>query len=997
NDRWLQYRVILGTEGGIASPVLYEDRIDYAPASWVYKPDGVIGGNGDNVYGRAGTGGGGDAPGTVYPKAADVAGNPTLFPTTITYPVQIQNDGVDSGLDTYTLSWNTPSDAAGSWMAVLNDGTRDLTSPVQVNLSVGELPRDYTLKVTPSAYAPADSVQPIIMDLRSGNEYAQVDSIRADTTVNRFYWADGILDNGDGVYDQAGNGGGGSASRNAGPGGTAAYTLILENEGNIADSYEISQISRCGDLRDRFLPPNWKILVNDGTSDYEITSQTWTTPAIPAPLVPNAPASRVTYSLKIMPVGEPITCDTVVSIRSIGLNAVRDSVKATTTLTPLYGVDLIIDSQGDQNAAGAGSGTAVSSRGVSGGTTGTFNLGVQNEGNVADAYQLTWSIPTGWAADSAKLRRQDGTLVCSGSPCVVPSSDQTCDLFLDQNGNQSFDPGIDQCQARPGDVIPLSLEITPPAGFTTGEQTIQVDGQSLGDPAKTDSVQARLLASVLTLSLVSKTESAVTLSWTPAPPSWDTDAYDLRVSTAPITEANFLSARSVQVPGGSSSATVTQLYANTPYYFAVKTKKGALYTSPVSVCDPSSVPSFDDPATCRVTTSVSADATPPAAVTDLHVQTDPDTGAMIATADTVTLCWTAPYEDVGNPNSGPVTGYLLKYDTREIVDDGVVPGIGQVTFSNARTAEDLGVPKSPGSQECHRVSVENIIQTVQSENIDPIAGQDRTPNTQFFFALKSGDENSAGGDGVLGNLNDNANNLSAISNVPQGLTAMSPNAYNMVSVPKVPNPATPVDVFGDEVSPDPLYLYTGDSRGIGHDRGCYDGYDDPGISGDGPYNPNNEVPGCAAIAAVGPGNGYFLWSPRVEIVLDLPAGSTNVATVSCADENGQPFTCYVFPLQEGWNMIGNPFGKEVGVGAIRIRETTTQGQQQVVTVVPFLEAATSRNWMGNAVYTHNGTNYTYEFCDLTVCAPVLQPWKGYWIWLHKQVNGSQYDLLIPSP
>ncbi|MBI4714759.1 MAG: hypothetical protein HY760_02235, partial [Nitrospirae bacterium] len=105
NDRWLQYRVILGTEGGIASPVLYEDRIDYAPASWVYQPDGVIGGNGDNVYGGAGTGGGGDAAGTVYPGVSQTFGNST----TATYPVQIQNDGVASGLDTFTLTWNTPS------------------------------------------------------------------------------------------------------------------------------------------------------------------------------------------------------------------------------------------------------------------------------------------------------------------------------------------------------------------------------------------------------------------------------------------------------------------------------------------------------------------------------------------------------------------------------------------------------------------------------------------------------------------------------------------------------------------------------------------------------------------------------------------------------------------------------------------------------------------------------------------------------------------------
>ncbi|MDZ4384502.1 MAG: hypothetical protein U0940_03355, partial [Nitrospirota bacterium] len=116
--------------------------------------------------------------------------------------------------------------------------------------------------------------------------------------------------------------------------------------------------------------------------------------------------------------------------------------------------------------------------------------------------------------------------------------------------------------------------------------------------------------------------------------------------------------------------------------------------------------------------------------------------------------------------------------------------------------------------------------------------------------------------------------------------------------------------------------------------------------------------------------------------------------------NDQDFSCFIFPLQEGWNMIGNPFEREVNVSATKVRQTRQQGPNTFITTVPFLTAVTARNWMGNAIYIHNGANYTYEFCDDTGCGPVLQPWKGYWIWLHRQGDGganTTYELLIPKP
>jgi hypothetical protein len=342
-----------------------------------------------------------------------------------------------------------------------------------------------------------------------------------------------------------------------------------------------------------------------------------------------------------------------------------------------------------------------------------------------------------------------------------------------------------------------------------------------------------------------------------------------------------------------------------------------------------------------------------------------------------------------SPGGVPVTGYLVKYSTKSIVDDGVTPGMGEIPFSSAVSAEGVGLPKSPGSRECYTVKVQNIV-----------SGNDRTPDTQFFFAVKAEDENHNKGGLSL--------SKGSTSTVVPGMTALSPMVYNLVSIPKVPPDSpdpdpkkprlnSPDAVFGDDVGKIPqLYLYHWHSTGVGHDNGCYDGLPNS-------YDPNNPKrtnnPPCVQISSIPirqAGEGYLLWSPRMDIVIDTPVDSTDTPAASCTDENGLPFSCYVLRLDDGWNMIANPFGKESDMSGVKVREA--DGSQ--VTTVTFQDAATVRNWIGNAIYTYNGTMYTYDVCDGTGCATALQPWKGYWVWLHRQGASSStatYELLIPRP
>src|SRR3990172_693488 len=111
---------------------------------------------------------------------------------------------------------------------------------------------------------------------------------------------------------------------------------------------------------------------------------------------------------------------------------------------------------------------------------------------------------------------------------------------------------------------------------------------------------------------------------------------------------------------------------------------------------------------------------------------------------------------------GPATEYILKYSTKYIVDDGVTPGVGEVTFSDAIQVAPSPTPESPGVRECHIVPVKNIIDTSGilppgACNLDPsqVGCDDRTRNTRFYFAIKALDE---------------VRNKSPLSNVAGGLT-----------------------------------------------------------------------------------------------------------------------------------------------------------------------------------------------------------------------------------
>ncbi len=974
DDRWIQYRLFLFTVNGTVTPVFLENQIGYLSTNAIFQPDGIVDGIGDNVYGASGAGG-------TVTKVID-PGYKTLQST---YDIRIQNDGnFLSGDDSYTITWNTPSDALGAWTVYLNDGTSDLTPPQLVHFNLLE-EKVYTLKVRPTLYSPGGTSRDITINMRSENDLAKTDSIKATAVVRSIFEADAIIDNnGDNVYDPSRTGGGGAVLKKGNPGDITSSSIRLQNEGNVTDTYRLSLVNPP--------PTGWTVLINDGSKDYDITnpSNGLTTPAVPA-----QPASgyQVSYIVKVIPRGAPVTADLILNIFSIGGQTNPDSVKIQYTLLRGFKVDGIIYNFGyngsgeitDYGVQGSGCGSSTSgdnvygspgsgsggctARDTTGGTAREISVGVQNEGNIEDRYRLSWNIPTDWTVVMQE-RLNDGSITeYSTSPVDIPTA---------VLGN----PAI----YNPGELPFFTFRITPPSGFTSGSQTITFDIESLGDASKTDSVKAVINSSDTTppaavnLFVGAATATSLGVSWlSPGDDgnSGTAASYDLRYSTSPITADNFAAASKVRSckaggsdlarpkpAGGAEACVVQQLYADTNYYFALKTFDDAGNESPLSSCP-----------SCPARTLTSGDTTRPGQITDLSV--------MSATKDTLTLCWTAPADNGTDLSSGLATEYDVRYSTRRIVDDGITQGVGEVTFSNALTAQVVdgtAPPRQVGAKECYLVTVANDIDT-GGGIID-----NRIWNTRFYFAVKTLDE---------------ARNKSLLSNIAGGQTVLKPYAYNMVSVPYVPNPSSPQDVFGDDTGAQ-LSVYWWDSRGPNPDSGCYDGEPVPYSS-----DPNKYT--CTRLTNISEGNGYFLWVPPGNVTLDVPSSSTVSPVQDCVDDVGLTFQCYVYPLQEGWNMFGTPFDREINFTTRDISGNTERGiyvrgtRGSTVKISTFQMAVTAERWIEGSIYTYNGINYTYEVCDQDVsgeplgtqCSLVMQPWKAYWARMLGSARFDTFELLIP--
>ncbi|HUW82423.1 MAG TPA: Calx-beta domain-containing protein, partial [Phycisphaerae bacterium] len=190
----------------------------------------------------------------------------------------------------------------------------------------------------------------------------------------------------------------------------------------------------------------------------------------------------------------------------------------------------------------------------------------------------------------------------------------------------------------------------------------------------------------------------VELTWT-APsdnsgPNGGAAAYDIRYSTALITEANWDAATpctgvpTPASPGVAESFEVTGLNADTLYYFAIKSSDEVALVSDLSNVASVTLPPVD--------------SVPPAAVNDLAVVEIRPTR--------VTLEWTATGDD---GTTGQASSYDVRYATSPIADEG--------DFAAATQATGEPTPSGPGTVEQFEVTGLSSL-------------------TTYYFAMKVGDE-----------------------------------------------------------------------------------------------------------------------------------------------------------------------------------------------------------------------------------------------------------------
>jgi hypothetical protein len=202
-------------------------------------------------------------------------------------------------------------------------------------------------------------------------------------------------------------------------------------------------------------------------------------------------------------------------------------------------------------------------------------------------------------------------------------------------------------------------------------------------------------ATIANLAATASTQNQVTLTWNAPGDDGSTGtaaSYDIRYSTATITDANWGSATQVTgepaplAAGNSQSHTVSGLSTSTTYYFAIKTADECPNWSALSNI------------ASRATT---AEATAPSAIANL--------GASSETSTSVALSWTAPGDD---GSTGTATTYDLRYSTALIT---------AANFNSATQVSGVPAPRVGGSSESFVVTGLNS-------------------GTMYYFAIKTADE-----------------------------------------------------------------------------------------------------------------------------------------------------------------------------------------------------------------------------------------------------------------
>ena len=316
--------------------------------------DMLVDGNGGHIYGPVSTGLGGTSIKTVNPG------------TTTTFQVAVQNLSGTNGFD---ISWGAPA----GWTVTFNGSATPLT-----NLAAGT----YTLSVTVPSNASGGTFN-VIVDGRKTTKQFVMDSITARLVVVPPPIVDALIDNnGNNVYGAIGSGAGGSSLQTTSAPRTLTFTVELKNRGPSADTYRVAWNTVAG----------W-------TATFEGSASPYTSGSVPAG------GSRLyTFTVNV-PTGAAVANYQYILDVTSTVNPDVESIAARVSVVGPSRPDYTIDGNGTGvfGLLGTGQGgTSLRYAAASGSFTSALIL--RNAGSYPDSFRVSWTVPTGWPANSITVK-----------------------------------------------------------------------------------------------------------------------------------------------------------------------------------------------------------------------------------------------------------------------------------------------------------------------------------------------------------------------------------------------------------------------------------------------------------------------------------------------------------------------------------------------------------------------------------------------------------------
>lgn len=340
---------------------------------------------GDNVYNLDGT----SQTKSMFTDPLQVAG----------YHIRIQNDG-NSADNMTVLGTAGNANFTVNYYDALTGGTNITSSVTGAGWATGSLAvgatREIRCEVTPTASAPLGSSYDVLTRSRSNADTTKRDVAKATTTVIN-HRPDNHIKNsaeaaaayiGDNVYNT--DGANQTKSQNVDAGATVVYHVRLQNDGNYAEAYTVTGTGSGTSAHAAWTVRYYNALTGGTEITSSVTGAGWTS----ASLAPGATAEiRCEVTPNAGAWGAEVY-NVLVTTTAPGYGAVKDAVRAATTVNSYFQPDNLVKRATESSYIGDGiynaDGTDQTSSYVTNyWKTSVFHIKIENDSNTVDAYNVT--------------------------------------------------------------------------------------------------------------------------------------------------------------------------------------------------------------------------------------------------------------------------------------------------------------------------------------------------------------------------------------------------------------------------------------------------------------------------------------------------------------------------------------------------------------------------------------------------------------------------------